>query len=208
MKVKDGKAHRYAKLLVYGCQMNVSDAERMEGQLETIGYEPTEEMTEADLILINTCCVRESAEDRVYGKIGEIKHLKEKNPALIFGITGCMAQKEGEALIRRAPHIDFVLGTNKVHELTRVVQEIAAERGHVVDVQPGETELPEGGPVARQNKFSVWVPIMYGCNNFCTYCIVPYVRGRERSRRPEDVVAEVRGGHAARTERELLRQGP
>ena len=198
MKVKDGKAHRYAKLLVYGCQMNVSDAERMEGQLETIGYEPTEEMTEADLILINTCCVRESAEDRVYGKIGEIKHLKEKNPALIFGITGCMAQKEGEALIRRAPHIDFVLGTNKVHELTRVVQEIAAERGHVVDVQPGETELPEGGPVARQNKFSVWVPIMYGCNNFCTYCIVPYVRGRERSRRPEDVVAEVR---------EAVRQG-
>ena len=178
--------------------MNVSDAERMEGQLETIGYEPTEEMTEADLILINTCCVRESAEDRVYGKIGEIKHLKEKNPALIFGITGCMAQKEGEALIRRAPHIDFVLGTNKVHELTRVVQEIAAERGHVVDVQPGETELPEGGPVARQNKFSVWVPIMYGCNNFCTYCIVPYVRGRERSRRPEDVVAEVR---------EAVRQG-
>ena len=142
MKIIDGKVHRFVELIVYGCQMNVSDAERMEGQLETIGYEPTEEMTEADLILINTCCVRESAEDRVYGKIGEIKHLKEKNPALIFGITGCMAQKEGEALIRRAPHIDFVLGTNKVHELTRVVQEIAAERGHVVDVQPGETELP------------------------------------------------------------------
>ena len=178
--------------------MNVSDAERMAGQLASIGYEPTEAMGEADLILINTCCVRESAEDRVYGKIGEIKHLKEQNPALIFGITGCMAQKEGEALIRRAPHIDFVLGTNKVHELTHVVQEIEAERGHVVDVQFAETELPEGMPVARQNKFSVWVPIMYGCNNFCTYCIVPYVRGRERSRRPEEVVAEVR---------EAVRQG-
>lgn len=198
MKMINGKAHRYVKFLVYGCQMNVSDAERMAGQLASIGYEPTEAMGEADLILINTCCVRESAEDRVYGKIGEIKHLKEQNPALIFGITGCMAQKEGEALIRRAPHIDFVLGTNKVHELTHVVQEIEAERGHVVDVQFAETELPEGMPVARQNKFSVWVPIMYGCNNFCTYCIVPYVRGRERSRRPEEVVAEVR---------EAVRQG-
>lgn len=198
MKMINGKAHRYVKFLVYGCQMNVSDAERMAGQLASIGYEPTEAMGEADLILINTCCVRESAEDRVYGKIGEIKHLKEQNPALIFGITGCMAQKEGEALIRRAPHIDFVLGTNKVHELTHVVQEIEAERGHVVDVQFAETELPEGIPVARQNKFSVWVPIMYGCNNFCTYCIVPYVRGRERSRRPEEVVAEVR---------EAVRQG-
>ena len=198
MKMINGKTHRYVKFLVYGCQMNVSDAERMAGQLASIGYEPTEVMGEADLILINTCCVRESAEDRVYGKIGEIKHLKEQNPALIFGITGCMAQKEGEALIRRAPHIDFVLGTNKVHELTHVVQEIEAERGHVVDVQFAETELPEGMPVARQNKFSVWVPIMYGCNNFCTYCIVPYVRGRERSRRPEEVVAEVR---------EAVRQG-
>lgn len=198
MKIIDGKVHRFVELIVYGCQMNVSDAERMAGQLASIGYEPTEAMGEADLILINTCCVRESAEDRVYGKIGEIKHLKEQNPALIFGITGCMAQKEGEALIRRAPHIDFVLGTNKVHELTHVVQEIEAERGHVVDVQFAETELPEGMPVARQNKFSVWVPIMYGCNNFCTYCIVPYVRGRERSRRPEEVVAEVR---------EAVRQG-
>ena len=181
-----------AFLGVYGCQMNVSDAERMEGQLRSMGYEKTEEMAEADIILLNTCCVRETAEDKVYGKIGEIKHLKEKNPRLIFGITGCMAQKEGEKLIRRAPHIDFVLGTNKVRELTHVVKEIQAERGHVVDVSFSETELPEGMPVARGGTLSAWVPIMYGCNNFCTYCIVPYVRGRERSRMPEDVVKEVR----------------
>ncbi len=181
-----------AFLGVYGCQMNVSDAERMEGQLRSMGYEKTEEMAEADIILLNTCCVRETAEDKVYGKIGEIKHLKEKNPRLIFGITGCMAQKEGEKLIRRAPHIDFVLGTNKVRELTHVVREIQAERGHVVDVSFSETELPEGMPVARGGTLSAWVPIMYGCNNFCTYCIVPYVRGRERSRMPEDVVKEVR----------------
>lgn len=190
MKMIDGKLHRYAYLLVYGCQMNQSDAERMMGQLRTIGYERTESMEEADLILINTCCVRETAEDRVYGKIGEIKRLKRENPELIFGITGCMAQKEGDALIKRAPHIDFVLGTNKVHELTHVVQEIQAEHGHVVDVQIGETELPDDVPVARAGSLSAWVPIMYGCNNFCTYCIVPYVRGREKSRTLEAVVAE------------------
>lgn len=191
MKIIDGKVHRFAEIIVYGCQMNISDAERMEGQLRTIGYERTDAMDEADLILLNTCCVRETAEDKVYGKIGEIKHLKSQNPELILGITGCMAQKESDKLIKRAPHIDFVLGTNKVHELTQVVQEIQRERGHIVDTQLGETELPDDVPVMRGGDLSAWVPIMYGCNNFCTYCIVPYVRGRERSRLPEDVVKEV-----------------
>lgn len=177
---------------VYGCQMNISDAERMEGQLATLGYERTEDMARADLILLNTCCVRETAEDKVYGKIGEIKHIKRMNPALIFGITGCMAQKEGEALIRRAPHIDFVLGTNKVHELKATVRQLeSARRGPVVDVLLGDAPLPENVPIERTGRLSAWVPIMYGCNNFCTYCIVPYVRGREHSRRPEDVVREV-----------------
>jgi len=177
---------------VYGCQMNISDAERMEGQLATLGYERTEDMARADLILLNTCCVRETAEDKVYGKIGEIKHIKRTNPALIFGITGCMAQKEGEALIRRAPHIDFVLGTNKVHELKATVRRLeSARRDPVVDVLLGDAPLPENVPIERTGRLSAWVPIMYGCNNFCTYCIVPYVRGREHSRRPEDVVREV-----------------
>ena len=177
---------------VYGCQMNISDAERMEGQLATLGYERTENIARADLILLNTCCVRETAEDKVYGKIGEIKHIKRANPALIFGITGCMAQKEGEALIRRAPHIDFVLGTNKVHELKATVRQLeSARRGPVVDVLLGDAPLPENVPIERTGRLSAWVPIMYGCNNFCTYCIVPYVRGREHSRRPEDVVREV-----------------
>ena len=177
---------------VYGCQMNISDAERMEGQLATLGYERTEDIARADLILLNTCCVRETAEDKVYGKIGEIKHIKRANPALIFGITGCMAQKEGEALIRRAPHIDFVLGTNKVHELKATVRRLeSARRGPVVDVLLGDAPLPENVPIERTGRLSAWVPIMYGCNNFCTYCIVPYVRGCEHSRRPEDVVREV-----------------
>ena len=189
----DMKERKYCKLIVYGCQGNVSDGERMAGQLKAIGYERTEEMEQADLILINTCCVRETAEDKVYGKIGEIKALKRRKPELIFGIAGCMAQKEGESLIKRAPHIDFVLGTSKVHSLSQTVRRIEAERQHVVDVNLTETELPDESeaPVLRDGKLSAWVPIMYGCNNFCTYCIVPYVRGRERSRLPEDIVKEV-----------------
>ena len=180
------------KILVYGCQMNIADAERMEGQLQAAGYTRTEETADADIILINTCCVRETAEDKVYGKIGEIKKVKEKNPNLIFGIAGCMAQKEGDNLMRRAPHIDFVLGTGKVQELARIIGEIQAEHSTVVDVALSDSEIAENLPVARGGKFSAWVPIMYGCNNYCTYCIVPYVRGRERSRAPEEVVAEVR----------------
>jgi len=171
--------------------MNIADAERMEGQLQSAGYTRTEETADADVILINTCCVRESAEDKVYGKIGEIKKIKERNPRLVFGIAGCMAQKEGDNLMRRAPHIDFVLGTGKVQELTRIIAEIRAERAPVVDTVIGNT-IVENLPIARGGKFSAWVPIMYGCNNFCTFCIVPYVRGRERSRAPEDIVAEVR----------------
>ena len=177
----------------YGCQANQADAERMEGQLRVIGYARTGNMKEADLILLNTCCVRETAEDKVYGKIGEIKSLKRERPELIFGIAGCMAQKEGEALLRRAPHIDFVLGTNKVHRLSQVVRKLEIRREHIVDVVLGETELPDEreAPAVRRSAISAWVPIMYGCNNFCTYCIVPYVRGRERSRLPEDVLYEV-----------------
>ena len=133
------------KILVYGCQMNIADAERMEGQLQAAGYTPTEETARADIVLINTCCVRETAEDKVYGKIGEIKKIKEKNPRLIFGITGCMAQKEGDSLMRRAPHIDFVLGTGKVHELTRIIAEIRAEHSSIVDVVLSDSEIAEDG---------------------------------------------------------------
>ena len=185
------------KILTYGCQMNVADSERMAGQLKTIGYEYVDEFNEADLILINTCCVRESAEDRVYGKIGELKHLKRQNPKLIIGITGCMAQKEGENLIRRAPHIDFVLGTGRTNELIRIVQSLEEVPSHFVDtsdVNGNEgksfTSYPAYAP--NQKIFSEFVPIMYGCNNYCTYCIVPYVRGRERSRLPEDIINEVK----------------
>ena len=181
------------KMLTYGCQMNFSDAERMTGELARIGYEETEDMNEADLIMINTCAVRETAEDKVYGKIGEIKGLKRQNPNLILGITGCMAQKEGEKLIKRAPHIDFVLGTNKIQRVVATVQALENEEArHIVDTSINEAEMPEDMAINRKTALSAWIPIMYGCNNFCTYCIVPYVRGRERSRLPEDIIAEIK----------------
>ena len=181
------------KMLTYGCQMNFSDAERMTGELARIGYEETEDMNEADLIMINTCAVRETAEDKVYGKIGEIKGLKRQNTNLILGITGCMAQKEGEKLIKRAPHIDFVLGTNKIQQVVATVQALENEEArHIVDTAINEAEMPEDMAINRKTALSAWIPIMYGCNNFCTYCIVPYVRGRERSRLPEDIIAEIK----------------
>ena len=181
------------KMLTYGCQMNFSDAERMTGELARIGYEETEDINEADLIMINTCAVRETAEDKVYGKIGEIKGLKRQNPNLILGITGCMAQKEGEKLIKRAPHIDFVLGTNKIQQVVATVQALENEEArHIVDTAINEAEMPEDMAINRKTALSAWIPIMYGCNNFCTYCIVPYVRGRERSRLPEDIIAEIK----------------
>ncbi len=200
---------RLVKFLVYGCQMNFAEAERMEGQLRGIGFESTEDAEQADLILMHTCCVRETAEDKAYGKIGEIKRLKREKPSLLFGVTGCMAQKESDALIRRAPHIDFVLGTGRLGELRRVVEELLSEREgdcqHIVDVVEDGT-LPEEGLPARQGAVSAWVPIMYGCDNFCTYCIVPYVRGRERSRRPEDILREIEDA-AAKGFREITLLG-
>ena len=121
------------KILPYGCQMNFSDGERFAGQLERMGYKPAEKLEDADIIIINTCCVRESAEKKIYGKIGEIKHLKQQKPDLILGITGCMAQKDGDAIFKKASHVDFVLGTNKMYDLPAVLEEIFASRGHIVN---------------------------------------------------------------------------
>jgi len=180
------------KLLTYGCQMNVADSERMAGLLKKIGYTLTDDSEAADLILINTCCVRETAEDKVFGQIGRFKALKKQKPALILGVAGCMAQKEGENLIKRAPHVDFVLGTGQSSEVARVVQSLERERKHLVDTANVSGEIPTEVFPLRGGKVSTFVPIMYGCNNFCTYCIVPYVRGRERSRKPEEIFGEVR----------------
>ena len=186
------RAMKNLKILTYGCQMNVAESERMAGQLQKIGYTLTEEFETADLILFNTCCVRATAEDKIYGKIGEIKKYKRQNPALIIGVVGCLAQKDGEELIKRSPHVDFVLGTGQRGELVNVVETFEFKRRQFVDVSNvsgiinDENILP-----IRAGQVSAFVPIMYGCNNFCTYCIVPHVRGRERSRLPEEIINEV-----------------
>lgn len=171
--------------------MNVADSERMAGLLQQIGYALTDSIDDADLILINTCCVRATAEDKVFGQIGRFKALKQIKPALILGVAGCMAQKEGENLIKRAPHVDFVLGTGQSPEVARVVQTIERERRHFVDTSNVSGNIPAEVFPLRGGNVSTFVPIMYGCNNFCTYCIVPYVRGRERSRKPKEIFAEI-----------------
>lgn len=175
-------------LLTYGCQMNVSEGDSVRKALQGENYVETDNMTNADLIILHTCCVREAAEEKILGKIGEIKGIKRNNPNLILGITGCMAQKESDKLFKRAPHIDFILGTAKLSELINVVSSIEKERTRILN-----TELQNGDllPVAF-NKFSVYIPIMTGCNNFCSYCIVPYVRGRENSRNIEDILSDVK----------------
>jgi tRNA-2-methylthio-N6-dimethylallyladenosine synthase len=182
---------KFFTTFTYGCQMNQHDSEKLAGQLKSIGYEYTEELTEASFILINTCCVRESAEKKIYGKIGELKNLKASNPNLIVAIAGCMAQKDREKLFKKAPHIDLVIGTHNVHQLVELVREVEESKDRVLAVWEEAERLSPDVPTIRRGKISAWVPIMYGCNNFCTYCIVPYVRGRERSRPVDDIVQEI-----------------
>lgn len=184
-------AGKYYHNLTYGCQMNENDSERLAGQLEAVGYTYTDSLEEADLILINTCCVRESAEKKIYGKIGELKRLKAVRPHLIIGIVGCMAQKDREKIIKKAPHVDIVMGTNNLHKLVEIIAEVASSKEHVVAVWEEAGAASGEFPVSHKGKVAAYVPIMYGCNNFCTYCIVPYVRGRERSRKVSDIVKEV-----------------
>lgn len=178
------------RILTYGCQMNVRDSEIIAGLLEGIGYVRAESLQEADLILFNTCSVRHSAENKVYGKLGEIMALKRGDPGKLIAFGGCMAQlpEVREKLKKR--NVDIVFGTMNMHELPVLVQR--AERGEtVVQVWDNEGSVIEPLPSRREGELSAFVNIMYGCNNFCSYCIVPYTRGRERSRRADDIVAEV-----------------
>ena len=178
-------------IYTYGCQMNESDSERLAHQLESVGYVPTEDVDSSDLIILNTCCVRETAENKIYGRIGELKHLKEKNKNLIIAITGCMAQKNQADMFKRAPHIDIVLGTHNIQHINEMVKEVQRTKKRQVNVEMDNTVLPE--LAAKPNgTFFAWVPIMNGCNKFCTYCIVPHVRGREISRPVESIVKDVR----------------
>ena len=173
-----------------GCQMNKSDAERMYGMLEHIGYTQTENPKEADMLIINTCSIRQLSEDKAYSQIGVWGKWKGTKPDLKIVFAGCVAQQAGEKLFRRAPYVDLVLGTQRLYELPNLVRRIEnGERVVSVDEKPFEESDIQ---INRVKGINAWVPIMEGCNNFCTYCIVPYTRGRERSRKPELIMAEIK----------------
>ena len=178
-------------IFTYGCQMNESDSERLAHQLELAGYTSTDNFEEADLIILNTCCVRETAEHKIYGRIGELKHLKAKNKNLIIAITGCMAQKNQADMFKRAPHIDIVLGTHNLRHINEMVAEVQRTHKHQINIEMDNSVLYEL-EAKPTGTFSAWVPIMNGCNKFCTYCIVPHVRGREISRPISAIVEDVK----------------
>jgi len=175
----------------YGCQMNEYDSEVMAGLLRESHYSLTPNLEEADLVILNTCYVREKVKQKVYSKLGEIKKLKQKNPHLILGVCGCLVQREPEEILHQAPYVDFVLGTFNFHNLPLVVEEARRNHRKIVKVDE-EGIVPEGLPKLRGGKFSAYVPIIRGCNNFCSYCNVPYVRGREKSRLPRDILKEIK----------------
>jgi 2-methylthioadenine synthetase len=184
------------KNVIFGCQMNVHESEKIAGILEGLGYEPTDVIEDADVIVFNTCCIRDTAERRALGNIGAVKPLKKKNKNLIVVVTGCMPQQKGvaESMLRRYPYIDIILGTHNLSSLSEQIVKIHAKRKRSFEVLDVDGYIDdETTPMSRTSFPNAWVNINYGCNNFCTYCIVPYVRGRERSRLPECILAEVQG---------------
>lgn len=188
----DGRKPTYY-IETYGCQMNEHDSEKIAGILERCGYVPAADKAAANIIFFNTCCVRDHAEKKVFGNIGALKKVKDENPSLIIGVCGCMMQQKevADKLFKRFPYLDMVFGTNELHMLPNLLEKVLnGERIELVRQMDGE--IAEGLPVKRIDSVSQFVTIMYGCNNFCSYCIVPYVRGRERSRSVESIVNEVK----------------
>ena len=184
-----------ACVVTYGCQQNEADSEKIAGMLHESGYDIVKEPALADVIIVNTCAVREHAEERALSITGGYKHLKNARPHLKIGVCGCMVSKSdmSEKIKKSYPYIDFVFGTEKLAHLPEILYHSYEKKKRIFVPNDGETQIAEGLPVIRESTFRAWVSIMYGCNNFCTYCIVPYVRGRERSRRPEMIIEEVRG---------------
>lgn len=180
----------------WGCQMNEDDSLQMASLLEQMGYQETSDESEADIILLNTCSVRAKPEQKVLSKLGELRILKEENRGLIVGVCGCMAQREGNALLKRSPVIDFVLGTASIPEIPTLIKQIREGYRRLVAVDlPGRGESSDLSTgkrmIAKTASLKSFIPVMYGCNNFCAYCVVPYARGPERSRTPEEIVEEI-----------------
>ena len=182
-----------AYIHTYGCQGNVSDSERIMGMLKEMGYDFTEELTEADLVLYNTCAVREHAEDRVFGNVGILKKYKEENHDLVIALCGCMMQEPEaiEKLRKSYRFVDLIFGTHNIYKFAELIVATFEQKGMVIDIWKDTDKIVEDLPVDRKYSFKSGVNIMFGCNNFCSYCIVPYVRGRERSRKPQDIIREI-----------------
>ncbi len=191
-KINDGKNLKYL-IMTMGCQLNENDSEKLCGMIENMGYTRTEKLEESDLVVFNTCCVRENAEDRLFGKLGEVKKIKEKRGTII-AIGGCMMQEKHivDKLKQSYPFFDIVFGTHTLHKFPEDLYNKIINNRRIEDILDIDGEIIEGLPITRNDNIKASVTIMNGCNNFCTYCIVPYVRGRERSRNPEDILNEVR----------------
>lgn len=173
--------------------MNVHESEKLAGMLEDKNYVQSDNPESADLIIFNTCCIRKGAEDKVYGNLGYIKNLKEKNPNLIVAVCGCMSQQPGKEkeLKERCDFIDIIFGTHNLNKFSQFLEEYEISHNYIGEIVDGDKSVVEGVPISRKTEFNAYVNISYGCNNFCTYCIVPYVRGREKSRKPQDIINEV-----------------
>lgn len=178
----------------HGCQQNENDTERIKGMLKAAGYDFCDDPQMADVIVFNTCAVRENAEDKIFGRIGILKHIKERRPHMLLVLCGCMVQQEhiAEKIKRVHPQIDLIFGPHALYTLPKLLYEAYNSRKTVVSIEDSDGAIAEEIPVLRESDYKAWVSVMYGCNNFCTYCIVPYVRGRERSRNPGDILAEIR----------------
>ena len=194
--VKKGKNMLKKKYIIetWGCQMNEEDSEKLAGMLKTLDYEETLFRDKADVIIFNTCAVRENAELKVYGNLGALKAIKSKNPDMILAVCGCMMQQKGmpEEILKKYKHVDIVFGTHNAHKFPEYLERAKTEHAQICEIYEKETEIVEGIPIVRDSDVKAYVTIMYGCNNFCTFCIVPYVRGRERSRKPEDILNEIK----------------
>ena len=190
-KLNEDKNLKYY-IMTMGCQLNENDSEKISGMLEKMNYIKTENMKEADLVLFNTCCVRENAEEKLFGKVGEVKKQKEEKETII-AIGGCMMQEEHilNKLKQSYPYVDIIFGTHTIHKLPHDLYDALEENRRIRDVIDIEGEVIEGIPIVRNDKIKASVTIMNGCNNFCSFCIVPYVRGRERSREPRDIINEI-----------------
>ncbi len=192
--IKDiGKDKRYI-IQTHGCQANEADSEVLKGLLESQGFTPTEHLEDSDLVIINTCAIRENAENKVFGELGRLKSYKRINPNMIIAVAGCMPQEEAvvERIIKKYPHVDLVFGTHNIDKLLDYLDYVLKTKKPLIEVYSKEGEIIEHLPQVRDNRFKAWVNIMFGCDEFCTYCIVPYTRGKERSRKKEYIIEEVK----------------